>query len=250
MAEFSTLPALLSQFQLPPAPEAPTTVWVALEATGVNWGVIANFAVAFATLCLAGIAVWQARQTNQIIYAANKQAKELQEQNGILRDQLEFERSRNYPTVVSVENEVSPILKKIELVNIGQHDLLVFGALYATKHQLEDKDLFTKAFTWIREDSYAIEPVRPSFKEVEGKFYVVPHRARFVIKSSNKGLPCESFVYLLVAAAYPNLGRIVLSLSFGCEEGKLIVSDGAAELKPLEALVGQLRHTTSMEDQL
>ena len=238
MAEFSTLPALLSQFQLPPAPEVPTTVWAALKVIWANRGSITNIFTTIATVSLAVIAAWQILQTNKIIKATDEQAKELQEQNRILRDQLEFERARNYPMVVSVENEVSSILEQIELVNIGQHDFLVFGASYVTKHQLEEKDFFAKAFTWIRENSYAIEPVPSSFKEAGGKFYVVPHRARFVIKSSNRRLPCESLVYLLVAAAYPNLGRVVLYLPFSCNEGKLIVSNSTAEFKPYEELVG------------
>ncbi len=243
MAEFSTLPALLSQFQLPPAPEVPTTVWAALKAIWVNRGSITNIITAIATVFLAGIAAWQIHQTNKIIKATNEQAKELQEQNRILRDQLEFERARNYPMVVSVENEVTPISGRIELVNIGQHDFLVFGASYVTKHQLEEKDFFAKAFTWIRENSHTIEPVSPEHKQAGGKFYVVPRRARFVIESSNRMLPCESFVYLLVAAAYPNLGRVVLYLPFSCKKdnnnnNKLIVSNSTAELKPLEELVG------------
>jgi len=234
MTEFSALPSLLSQFQLPPAPEVPTTVWVALEATGVNWGTIANFAVAAATFCLACIAVRQARQTEEIIKATNKQAAELQQQNGILSAQLEIERARQYPTLICIRS-ITPLTGGIELVNTGRHDLLVFGAEYTTEKQLLSGSASSDLFSQIRAHSREIETIAPSRKDA-GQFYVIPHAGRFVVKPGGRRLPCAARMYLAVAAAYPNVGQVVLILPLTCKESAYNIS-GYEELKPIEYLL-------------
>ena len=245
MTEFSTLPSLLSQLQLPPAPEVPTTVWVALEASGVNWGAIANGAVAFATLFLAGIAAWQARQTNQIIEATNEQAEGLWQQNDILRAQLEIERTHQYPALITTGSELKSVTHTIELVNIGRHNLLVFGAEYITEKQLLSGALPSDLFFWVRQYTREIEIVETSKKDA-GNFYVIPHAGRFVVKPGSRVLPCDSRMFLAVAAAYPNLGKVVLVLPLTCNlgvQGIAFSIDGAVEFEPFERFLKRLERS-------
>lgn len=275
MFEFSSLPSLLSQFQLPPAPESPTTIWVALEATGWNWGTVIEAISAGATFLLALFAACQLYQTNKIIDSANKQANELREQNDILSKQvkiageqteglrkqneilsaqLESERTLRYPTLVATKNYFEQISNKLELVNVSQNDILVFGArVFPNLKQLmepQQPDLFEQ----IRDGDNKIEAIHPAIKAPEG-FYTVPPHARVIVKVDKKNYPSDNEAFLALATTYPSLGPVTLVLPLTCkkENGntcEAIMLANGRKLEPLETLLRRhAKPTATTEDQ-
>lgn len=244
MVELSALPDLLFQLRSLPLSETAATVWSRIAA--INWVAVS----AIATLCLAFAAFRQIGQTNKIVEATNKQVEGQQKQNDILTAQLEIERARQYPALVVLHDALQPLSISIELINASQHDLLVFGAEYLTESDLLNETPYAKLFYWIFQHSREIEVVAPA-KKNPGKHYFVPVGARFTVKPDRRVVPCESRMYLALAAAYPNLGPVILALPLTCQGGnKVIMLGDKPKLEPLEALLRRLtKPTATTEDQ-
>ena len=244
MVEFSALPDLLCQLRSLPLSETAAAVWSWIAA--INWVAVS----AIATLCLAIVAFRQIGQTNKIVEATNKQVEGLQKQNDILTAQLEIERARQYPALVVPHNALQPSTNSIELINASQHNLLVFGAEYLTESDLLHETPHADLFYRILQHSREIEVVAPAKKDA-GKHYFVPTGARFTVKPGGREVPCEPRMYLALAAAYPNLGPVILTLPLTCHgENKVIMLGDEPKLEPLEALLQRLtKPTATTEDQ-
>ncbi|WP_287373132.1 hypothetical protein [Oceanithermus sp.] len=247
MVEFSALPDLLCQLRSLPLSETTAAVWSWIAA--INWVAVS----AIATLCLAIVAFRQIGQTNKIVEATNKQVEGLQKQNDILAAQLEIERTRQYPALIALNTSLRLENCSLEFVNASQHNLLVFGAEYLTEPDLLNETPHTDLFNRVLQNSREIEVVAPASKDL-GNYYFIPTGARFAVKPGSDKVPCESRMYLALAAAYPNLGPVILALPLTCKKRsdnscKAVKLANGRKLEPLETLLRHLAKPTTTEDQ-